>query len=146
MLVSPDMSDDEIEQKIREDMRNLASHEAGTKWLRLGSLLSGDSVQHWLSAGFKALVDQNKIMIRQNELILRALRARGAKLTGQEIKCTECGRLNEKDSSFCQGCGAKLTQLSALRTDPTHREPCPQCGYTQNGVADHFCGNCGKKL
>lgn len=48
-------------------------HEAGTGWMRLGTLLSGNSTDQMLGAGFKALIDQNKITIRQNELILRVL-------------------------------------------------------------------------
>ena len=62
-----------FQKKICEDMMNLAMHEAGTGWMRLGTLLSGNSTDQMLGAGFKALIDQNKIIIRQNELILRAL-------------------------------------------------------------------------
>lgn len=73
ILVSDEMSDDEIKKKIVQDMMNLAIHEAGTGWMRLGTLLSGNSTDQMLGAGFKALIDQNKITIRQNELILRVL-------------------------------------------------------------------------
>jgi len=73
ILVSDEMSDDEIKKKIMQDMMNLAMHEAGTGWMRLGTLLSGNSTDQMLGAGFKALIDQNKIIIRQNELILRVL-------------------------------------------------------------------------
>ena len=54
-LFSDEMTDDQIRMLISQDMSNLAMHEAGT-------------------AGFKALVDQNAIMIRQNELIIRGLK------------------------------------------------------------------------
>jgi len=73
ILISGEMTDEEIVSKIFEDMSNLAMHEAGTGWMRLGTLLSGSSTDQMLGAGFKALIDQNKIIIRQNELILRAL-------------------------------------------------------------------------
>lgn len=73
ILISDEMTDEEIRKKIYEDMMNLAMHEAGTAWMRLGTLLSGSSTDAMLGAGFKALIDQNKIIIRQNELILRAL-------------------------------------------------------------------------
>ena len=73
LLVTDGMTEDEIKKRIQEDMLNLSMHEAGTGWMRLGTLLSGNSTDQILGAGLKALIDQNKIMIRQNELILRAL-------------------------------------------------------------------------
>ena len=73
ILFSDEMTDENIRKKIYEDMMNLAMHEAGTGWMRLGTLLSGNSTDQMLGAGFKALIDQNKIIVRQNELILRAL-------------------------------------------------------------------------
>ena len=73
ILVSDQMSDEEIKEKMMEDMMNLSMHEAGTGWMRLGTLLSGNSTDQILGAGLKALIDQNKIMIRQNELLLRLL-------------------------------------------------------------------------
>ncbi len=74
LLVTADMSDEEIRELAEQDMANLAKHEAGTKWMRVGTLLSGSSTDQMLGAGFKAIIDQNKILIRQNELILRALK------------------------------------------------------------------------
>jgi len=76
LLVSDQMTDEEIRKKIFEDMLNLAMHEAGTGWMRMGTLLSGNPTDQMLGAGFKALIDQNKIMIRQNELILRTLKGK----------------------------------------------------------------------
>ena len=73
-LFLPETTDDEIEQDILEDMANLAQHEAGTKWMRVGTLLSGNSTEQMLGAGFKAIIDQNKIIIRQNELIRRQMK------------------------------------------------------------------------
>lgn len=73
LLVTDDMTDEEIRKRIYEDMMNLAGHETGTSWMRVGTLISGNSTDQMLGAGFKALIDQNKIMIRQNELIRRAL-------------------------------------------------------------------------
>ncbi len=74
ILISDEMSDEQLRKKIYEDMMNLATHEAGTGWMRLGTLLSGNSTDQMLGAGFKALIDQNKIIIRQNELLLRSLK------------------------------------------------------------------------
>jgi uncharacterized Zn finger protein (UPF0148 family) len=76
-LFLPETTDEEIIQDILEDMGNLAGHEAGTKWMRMGTLLSGNATEQMLGAGFKALIDQNKIIIRQNELILRQMRKDG---------------------------------------------------------------------
>jgi len=73
LLISDDMTNEEIKDWIQKDMRNLQSHEAGSGWMRLGTLLSGNSTDQILGAGLKALIDQNKIIIRQNELILRAI-------------------------------------------------------------------------
>jgi hypothetical protein len=73
-LVTPEMTDQEIVQKIIEDMQNLARHEGGTGWMQLDSILSGSRSDQILISGFKALIDENKIIIRQNELMLRALR------------------------------------------------------------------------
>jgi hypothetical protein len=73
LLVTDEMTENEIKKRILEDMINLANHEAGTGWMRLGTLLSGNSTDQILGAGLKALIDQNKIIIRQNELMLRAL-------------------------------------------------------------------------
>ena len=81
LLVSDEMTDETIRKKIIEDMMNLAMHEAGTGWMRLGTLLSGNSTDQMLGAGFKALIDQNKIIIRQNELIIRALKKLGESKT-----------------------------------------------------------------
>jgi hypothetical protein len=74
LLVTDDVPDEEIRKLVYEDMMNLESHEAGTGWMRLGTILSGNSTGKMLGAGFKALIDQNKIIIRQNELMLRALK------------------------------------------------------------------------
>lgn len=73
LLISDEMSDKEIKKRIVEDMTNLRMHEAGTSWMRLGTLFSGSPSDQILGAGLKAIIDQNKIMIRQNELMLRAL-------------------------------------------------------------------------
>ncbi len=65
------MSDEEIFSEINKDMMNLAMHEAGSSWMRVGTLLSGNTTDMILGAGLKAMIDQNKIIIRQNELIRR---------------------------------------------------------------------------
>lgn len=73
-IIHTDHTEEEIIENIQEDIRNLAMHEAGTKWMRIGTLLSLNSTEQMIGAGFKAIIDQNKILIRQNELILRELR------------------------------------------------------------------------
>jgi hypothetical protein len=77
-LFLPESTDEEIQQNILEDMSNLAGHEAGTKWMRVGTLLSGNSTDQILGAGLKAIIDQNKIIIRQNELLLREARKKNS--------------------------------------------------------------------
>ena len=74
VLYSEEMTDEQIRMLISRDMLNLAMHEAGTAWMHLGTLLSLKSTDQMIGSGFKALVDQNKILIRQNELIIRGLK------------------------------------------------------------------------
>lgn len=74
LLFSTRVTDDDLKRSIESDMSNLASHEAGTKWMRVGTLLSFNSTEQMIGAGFKAIIDQNKIKIKQNELILRELK------------------------------------------------------------------------
>jgi len=73
-LFSDDMTDEQVRMLIFEDMSNLAMHEAGTAWMHLGTVLSLNSTDQMLGSGLKALIDQNKIIIRQNELIIRGLK------------------------------------------------------------------------
>lgn len=73
-LFSDEMTDDQIRMLISQDMSNLAMHEAGTAWMSPNTLLSLKATDQMIGSGLKALVDQNKIMIRQNELIIRGLK------------------------------------------------------------------------
>jgi hypothetical protein len=79
ILFSDEMTDDQIRMLISQDMSNLAMHEAGTAWMSPGTLLSLKATDQMIGSGFKALIDQNKIIIRQNELIIRGLK----KLAGE---------------------------------------------------------------
>ena len=79
LLISDQMTDEEIKKQIIEDMLNLKMHETGTSWMRLGTLLTLNPTDQMLGAGLKALIDQNKIIIRQNELMLRALKRNNEK-------------------------------------------------------------------
>jgi hypothetical protein len=71
LLFRQDIPDEALVKSIESDMSNLAMHEAGTKWMRAGTLLSFDATQQMIGAGFKAIIDQNKILIKQNELLYR---------------------------------------------------------------------------
>ena len=42
--------------------------------MRAGTLLSMNTTEQMIGAGFKALINQQKIVIRQNEQILRELK------------------------------------------------------------------------
>ena len=79
ILFSDEMTDDQIRMLISQDMSNLAMHEAGTAGMSAGALLSS-STDQMTASGFKALIDQNKIMIRQNELIIRGLKKLAGKM------------------------------------------------------------------
>ncbi len=71
LLFHEALPDDELIRSIESDMNNLEAHEAGTAWMRVGTLLSFNSTEQMIGAGFKAIIDQNKILIRQNELLYR---------------------------------------------------------------------------
>src|SRR2546428_5071445 len=70
ILFSPELTNEDLQKRIYRDMLNLNMHEAGTGWAKMSSILSGSSSQLLLAQLLKALVDENKIIIRQNELIL----------------------------------------------------------------------------
>ena len=80
ILFSDEMTDDQIRMLISQDMSNLAMHEAGTAWMSPSTLRSLKATDQMIGSGFKALVDQNKIMIRQNELIIRGLKKLSGKM------------------------------------------------------------------
>jgi hypothetical protein len=73
-LFNQEMSDDELTNKIYGDMANLAMQEAGTKWMKAGAMLSFNPTNQMVASGLKALIDQNKLIIRQNEQVLRELK------------------------------------------------------------------------
>lgn len=74
LLFTETTQDDDLKTSIQYDMLNLSAHEAGSGWMRVGTLLSFNPTQQMIGAGFKAIIDQNKILIKQNEQILRELK------------------------------------------------------------------------
>jgi len=76
LLISSSTSDDDIQTGILEDIAILdASEKANSGWLGSGIRVFTDPKDRMIAAGFKMLVAQNMILIRQNELILRCLKA-----------------------------------------------------------------------
>ena len=71
VLLSPEMSDEEIEEAIRKDLKNVSSSH---DWLDLPDLLESGDIDSQEDRLLTTLIDQGKILIRQNELILRILR------------------------------------------------------------------------
>jgi hypothetical protein len=71
VLVSPEMSDEKIEETIRKDLRRVSSRH---DWLDLPDLLETGDIDSPEDRLLTTLVDQSNILIRQNELILRILR------------------------------------------------------------------------
>jgi hypothetical protein len=80
LLLSDEMTDDQIRMLISQDISNLANHEAETAGMSPGTLPSSKGTDQMPGSGFKALVDQNKIIIRQNELIIRGLKKLAEKM------------------------------------------------------------------
>lgn len=72
-LFTENMESNEIMEKIYSDMDHLALHEAGTGWMKAGAILSMNPTNQIIASGLKSIIDQNKILIRQNELIIRKL-------------------------------------------------------------------------
>ena len=50
-----------------------------------------------------------------------------------QIKCPNCGALNDKEAKFCKNCGKQLTKI------------CPNC-HASNDSNATYCDNCGTRL
>lgn len=68
---SNEMSDEEIKAKIYTEMDNLAMQEADIDWDKLETALSSNPEG---KMSLKTIIDQNKLIILQNELIYRELK------------------------------------------------------------------------
>ena len=68
---------------------------------------------------------------------VKEVNAEGEKQSAEQVAkptiCPACGKENQPDNNFCDGCGTQLFKV------------CPKCGARQE-VEDEFCGNCGCKL
>jgi len=71
VLLSPEMSDEEIEEAIRRDLKSVSSSHG---WLDFPDILESGDMDSPEDRVLTTLVDQSKILIRQNELILRILK------------------------------------------------------------------------
>jgi uncharacterized Zn finger protein (UPF0148 family) len=71
--ITLDASDDIIRREIIQSLKDLQYHEAGSKWDSIATLISGNPAERIMADMLKAMVDQNKIIIRQNELNRRIL-------------------------------------------------------------------------
>lgn len=67
-------ADDELRRRNSDSARNIASALAGSKLYSFGSLLSGNTNETFLMEMARAQVEQNFILIRQNEEIIRLLK------------------------------------------------------------------------
>ncbi|PKQ19178.1 MAG: hypothetical protein CVT66_11440 [Actinobacteria bacterium HGW-Actinobacteria-6] len=72
-------SDDELRLRNGSAVRAIASTLAGSGMFAAGSLLSGNSADAFKLNLAKAQIEQNWILIRQNEEIIRLLQAMAAK-------------------------------------------------------------------
>lgn len=71
VLLSREMSDEEIEEAIRKDLKSVSSRH---EWLDLPDILESGDTDSPEDRLLTTLIDQSNILIRQNELILRILR------------------------------------------------------------------------
>lgn len=64
-----------IQQEIAKNLKNIAKDIAGNKWIKAGMALSFSAPDKQAELGYlSAIVNQNWILIRQNELIIRFLK------------------------------------------------------------------------
>lgn len=68
-----DLSDEQLEEKNDRNYRELEANPATHIEMNIGTMLAGASIRDVYIAN-KAIVEQNWIMIRQNEQIIRLLR------------------------------------------------------------------------
>ena len=66
-------SEESLRLGIEHSIRALEMQESGTAWGKLSVILTGDSGDYMNVKLLKALIDQNKIIIRQNELLLHLI-------------------------------------------------------------------------
>jgi hypothetical protein len=74
ILYSDEMTDDQIRSLISQDVSNLAIDESETASPSPDAAVSSKTTDQMTRLGLKTLADQNRIMIRQNELIIRSLK------------------------------------------------------------------------
>jgi hypothetical protein len=93
VLLSPEMSDEEIQEAIHRDLKRVSSRHG---WLDLPDLLESGDMDSPEDRLLTTLIDQSKILIRQNELILRILkRASSDTVQSNRTKVT----MNASDNS-----------------------------------------------
>ena len=117
-LFSDDMPTSELKRRNRIDMENLRRHtkRVGSILGELTDLFAGSTSDPTLRAGFNALIYQNAIIIRQNELILRALT--GVSDAVEESEEESKAEMNFNSGLPCPGC-KKLV--------PESYDICPFC-------------------
>ena len=82
LLQLPEMTDEEIEEAIRRDLRNVSSRH---EWMDLPDLLESGDIDSPEDRLLSTLIDHSKILIRQNELILRILRRMVSQIHRQDV-------------------------------------------------------------
>lgn len=117
-IFSLDVSTSELRIRNQIDMKNLQRHakKVGSFLGEMADIFAGNTSDPTLRAGFNALIYQNAIVIRQNEMILRAL-------TGHQENEKE-DNSNKEEIEFdagspCLGCGKIV---------PDEYDKCPFCG------------------
>ena len=70
-LFLPETTDHDIEHDIVEGISNLTRNETGTKLVQAGTSPTSEATYEMLFAGFNTIIEQNKVIIRQNELLRR---------------------------------------------------------------------------
>lgn len=74
--IAIDESDESLRQGILKSLTDLESHEKGSGLASFAAILSLNPGAQITAMMLKAIVDQNKVIIRQNELLYRAIKER----------------------------------------------------------------------
>lgn len=74
--IAIDESDESLRRGILKSLTDLEGHEKGSSLASLAAIMSLNPEAQITAMMLKAIVDQNKVIIRQNELLYRAIKER----------------------------------------------------------------------
>lgn len=73
LIFNSNSSTEELNKQNSQTMLSIKNHEAGSSWAGLASALTLDPATQMQAKMLKSIAEQQKILIRQNEIIIRIL-------------------------------------------------------------------------